>query len=355
MNVVLMAGGGGTRLWPLSRKNQPKQFLKLDNGPTLLERAYSRAAKITSADAIYVATTKEYYDRVHQLLPQLAAGHILLEPERRDTAPAFAAVAMHLVRAGEGTTPCVFMWADHVFTAEQRYIADARLIETLVTAHPTSIVIMGHVPTYPETGFGYIEVGKPLPEYEHVFSVKQFKEKPDTATAEQYVTSGRYFWNMGYISLTPEQLLAQLKQHEPAFADSLTAYEAALAAGDEKRIAAAYGALPKTSIDYALLERAADIIVVTGDYGWSDVGNWAAVHDIFGAQGDHVEAGHHVHVDVANNYIYSTTDAAVSLIGMEDTIVVVTADAILVTKKDRAHRVKEVVARLEEEGKTKYL
>lgn len=355
MNVVLMAGGGGTRLWPLSRQHQPKQFLKLDNGPTLLERAYARARQLVDAQEIYVATTKEYQAQAQALLPQMPVEHILLEPERRDTGPAFAAVAAHLLAAGKGDEPAVFMWADHIFTAEQQYLKDARVIEKLVKEYPHSIVIMGHVPTYPETGFGYIEVGEKLPGYERVFRVQQFKEKPDAATAEQYVTSGRHFWNMGYVSLTPQHLVEQLTQHEPALAKGLQEYQAALARHDTAAAEAIYSTLPKISIDYALLERASDILVVTGDYGWSDVGNWAAVQDIFGAQGDHVEQGHHVHVDAANNYIYSTTDTAISLIGMQDTIVVVTEDAVLVTKKDRAHRVKEVVARLEEEGKTKYL
>jgi mannose-1-phosphate guanylyltransferase len=149
--------------------------------------------------------------------------------------------------------------------------------------------------------------------------------------------------------------LQELVRNEPKFTTHLTDLEAALASHSGVKIAQAYDQFPKIAVEYAVMEKTPRVIVVTGDYGWSDVGNWAAVHDILGIQGDHSENGHHVHVGSKNNFIYNTTPKAVSLVGMKDTIVVVTDDAVLVTRKKDAHLVKEVVKRLEEEGKGSYL
>lgn len=348
MNIVLMAGGGGTRLWPLSRQKNPKQFLDLGSGKTLLEQTYDRARAVVGLEHIFVATLEEYGERVRQMLPELPAANIFYEPDRRDTAPAFAAVAVQLQQLGSGDEVAVFMWSDHVFTAPDDFVADIKKIPDVLATHPDSIMIVGHVPTSAETGFGYIEAGELVEGYDDVWQVKSFKEKPDRAVAEKYVAAGNYYWNMGSVSLTPNYLLAQLSEFQPELFAGIQKYAKALEV-------VAYKALPRISIDYALLEKAPRIYVVTGDYGWSDIGNWAAVKQVFGVAGDHVPAGHHVHVDSRDNYVYNTTSKAVSLIGLQDTIVVVTDDAVLVTAKDKAYKIKEVVAKLEAEGKHQYL
>ncbi|MEX1997483.1 MAG: mannose-1-phosphate guanylyltransferase [Candidatus Andersenbacteria bacterium] len=355
MNIVLMAGGGGTRLWPLSRKNQPKQFLKLGGSDTLLEQTYKRALALTATDSIFIATLKDYEAKVRQLLPTVPPENIFFEPERRDTAPALAAVAVHLTLRHKGDEPAVFMWSDHVFTAEADYLEDVKKVPLILKDNPDAIVILGHVPTYPETGLGYIEAGELVDNFDDVFRVKQFKEKPDLATAEQYIAAGNFFWNIGSISLQPKYLLQELRVHEPALMAGIDKFSQAVGAGDKVAAAAAYSSLSPVAIDYALLERAPRIFVVTGDYGWSDVGNWAAIQEVFGTSGDHVPQGHHVHVDAKDNFIYNTTSKAVSLIDMHDSIVVVTDDAVLVTTKKSSHKVKEVVAKLEAAGQSHYL
>lgn len=355
MNIVLMAGGGGTRLWPLSRQKQPKQFLSLGGGPTLLEQTYQRAAVLTKPANIFVATMAEYAPRIRELLPAIPAEHIFVEPERRDNAAAFAAVSLQLEMAGKGDEPTSFFWCDHVFTAEEQFLTDIRKIPSLLKQYPDSIVIAGHIPTYPETGFGYIEAGEPVTGYQDVYTVKQFKEKPDKATAEQYILAGNYYWNMGAVSARPLYLLTELLEYRPEFKEGVEALRHAFIAQDQAAIAAAYQLLPKTSIDYAVLENTPRIMVVTGDYGWSDVGNWSAVKDIFGTDGDHAPLGHHVHVDSENNYVYNTTDRVVSLVGVHNTVVVVTDDAILITDKDSAPKVKDVVSRLEADQQSQYL
>lgn len=350
-----MAGGGGTRLWPLSRQDNPKQFLDLGTGKTLLEHTYDRATTLADPSDIYVATVKQYEDKTRQLLPQVPAENLFFEPERRDTAPAFAAAAIQLKLKGKSDQPTLFMWSDHVFTKEDEFLKDLGLGSKLLEDHPESVVIIGHTPTAPETGFGYIQVDKKLEGHDNVYKVKAFKEKPDLETAEKYVADGNYFWNMAYITIKPDYLFEQLDQHAPELMQGIKVFEEAIKAGKEKEANKAYADLPKLAIDYALLEKTPNILAVSGDYGWSDVGNWGAVQEIFGQDGDHMPAGHHIHVDSQNNYIYNTTDKVISLIGMEDTIAVVTDDAILVTNKNNSHRVKDVVSKLEEEDKSEYL
>lgn len=343
MNIVLMAGGGGTRLWPLSRGSKPKQFLDLGTGKTLLEHTYERAAAVTDKKHIYAATTASYVDQIQQAVPGLAPERIFIETDRRDTGPAIAAVAAQLAQRGQGEEPALFMWSDHYFTAEEAFITDLRRMAELIRQYPDHIILVGHQPTSPETTLGYIECGEAVAP--RVFRVTAFKEKPDETTAQRYVAAGTYVWNMGYASCTPRYLLQQLQEHAPLLAAGIDQFASAPHAA---AAAEAYRALPSISIDYALIEKTPRLLAVVGDYGWSDVGNWSTVQDIFGIQGDHMPHGHHLHVDSLHNYIYNTTGRAVTLLGVHNTIVIVTEDAILITDKGQAHRVKEIVTKLEE-------
>lgn len=353
-----MAGGSGTRLWPLSRKSLPKQFLDLGTGKTLLEHTYDRALKITDAQHIYIATTHEYHEKIQSLSsswrPPLSDDRIFIEPERRETAPAFAAAATQLVQRGQEDTPTLFMWADHVFTNEEALLRDLVVMRDLIEKDPNRIVIIGHTPVTPETGFGYMKMEKVLPGYTNAYEVDSFKEKPDLETAKQYVKDGVYFWNIGYICVTPGFLLKELAVHAPELSEGIKVYAQALKEGEAQAVKA-YAQLPKVAIDYALNEKTKHIVAVTGDYGWSDVGSWQIVKELFGTDGDHVPHGHHIYVDSSNNYIYNATHKAVSLIGISDAIIVVTDDAVLVTNEKSSQKVKEVVQKLEQDNKHQYL
>lgn len=355
MNIVIVAGGGGTRLWPLSRRALPKQFLDLGTGKTLLEHTYDRALKLTSADCIYVATTIEHVEKTKVLLPSLPKDHIFLEPERRETGPALASAGMQLVMKGQGDAPTLFLWADHVFTDEEALLRDLKIMGELITDDSDRMAIIGHTPITPETGYGYMKMGSKVGKYTNVFTVDAFKEKPDLETAKEYVLNGNYYWNMGYMCLTPNFLLAELQTHTPELVEGIQKFGDALKVGDEENANTAYHNLPKIAIDYALNEKTKKIIAVTGDYGWSDVGSWQVVQELFGVRGDHVPNGHHIHVDGENNYVYNATHKAVSLIGMKNTVVVVTDDAVLVTDAGSSQKVKDVVKRIEEDNKHEYL
>lgn len=354
MNVVLMAGGGGTRLWPLSRLAKPKQFIDLGDGHSLMQSAYQRALKLAAADHIYVATSINYQAFIKEQLPAIKPDHVFYEPEKRDTTAAFATVAIRLIELGQGSVPTVFMWADHVFTNEDQFISDLLQIPHLLEEYPDHIVIVGHNPISPETTLGYIEADTALPDHPHVFIVKRFKEKPTLAVAKKYLSAGTFYWNLGYFSLRPEYLLKELIVHNPELAGVIDQYKAALKRSS-KAVAAAYQLFPKKSIEYLLMEKTPRLLAVTGDYGWTDIGYWSTVQDVFGQAGDHAPQGYHLHVNSAGNYIYNTTKQTVSLLGVKDTIVVVTDDAILVTSKKESGNVKEVISRLEQEKHTDVL
>jgi len=355
MNIVIMAGGGGTRLWPLSRQATPKQFLDLGSGQTLIQKVLTRGQALTDINNIYVATNQDYREHIQQQLPAIDASHIFYEPEKRDTAAAFASIVLRLQHLGHGNEPVTFMWSDHIFTDEESFLTDLKQIPNLLAHHPDHIVIVGHNPITPETTLGYMEVGDALEGYDNIYHLKQFKEKPDRPTAEQFLTAGNYYWNLGYFSFRPDYFVRELQTQSPEFTEPMAGYLAALTSGDATAITEAYGNFPKISIDYALIEKTDRLLAITGDYGWSDVGNWAIVKEVFGRDGDHMPYGHHLHVNSANNYIYNTTDKVVSLLGVKDTIVIVTDDAILITNPKHASQAKDVVIKLEEDGKTDVL
>lgn len=355
MNVVLMAGGGGTRLWPLSRRHIPKQFLDLGRGRTLIEEAYGRAQQLTAPDRIYVATGAAYRQHVSRLLPDIPPERLFFEPQKRDTTAAFAAVAIRLQQRGEGETPTLFMWADHVFTNEDAFLTGLHTIPALLQRYPDHIVIVGHHPVTPDTTLGYIEAGEQVPQFKNTSRVVAFREKPDQLTAEQYVSSGRHFWNLGYFSVRPNYLLQELLRLNPDLQPAVSAFARAIEQQDEAGADRAYGAFPMRAIEYTLIERTPRLLLVAGDYGWSDVGNWAAVKKIFGGAGDHVRSGHHLHLNCQDNYIYNTTDKTVTIIGLCGVIAVITDDAILLTDQEHAPLVKEAVQRLEKDKKTDVL
>ena len=354
MNIVLMAGGGGTRLWPLSRISKPKQFIDLGHGHTLLQAAFKRALELTTIDHIYIATANQYESLIKEQLPDVKDSHIFYEPEKRDTTAAFATVALRLQQIEQGKTPTTFMWADHVFTNEEEFLTDLRTIPELIEQNPNNIIVVGHAPISPETALGYIETGDNISGHNNVFEVKCFKEKPDLQTAKKFLSAGNYFWNLGYFSLKPDYFIEELTRLNPDLTPIIKQFAQALrkTPNDTKQV---YHKFPKISIEYTLIEKTERRLAVTGDYGWTDVGYWTTVEEIFGQSGDHAPHGHHIHVNSKGNYIYNTTKKTVSLLGIKNSIIVVTDDAILITSKKDCGDIKKVIAELENTEKTDVL
>jgi mannose-1-phosphate guanylyltransferase/mannose-6-phosphate isomerase len=344
LQPVLLSGGSGTRLWPLSREAYPKQFLPLAGEDTMLQATWRRVAALADVVPIVVANEEHRFLAAEQLrLVGVPAPAIMLEPVGRNTAPAIAAAALQATADGDDPLLLVLP-SDHVVTNPEAFRAAVRVASA--AAELGALVTFGIVPTAPETGFGYIQ-SEAGAGGEGARKVLRFVEKPDAATAQAYLDAGGYYWNSGMFLFRASRYLAELGRLRP---DILEATRAAFAAarrdGDFIRLEKeAFSACPSQSIDYAVMEQTDAAMVLPVDIGWNDVGSWSALWDV--AERDAHGNAHHgdvIAVDSRNSYAYARR--LVALVGVDDMVVVETDDAVLVARKDKVQLVKDVVAQL---------
>lgn len=361
-HAVILAGGSGQRLWPASRRDRPKQFLPLGAraGESLLAATRRRLGRLCPPERIVVVTAAAQVEQARAALPDLAADAILAEPMARNTAAALGLAAVYLLHrdpdAVLGALP-----ADHHIADEARFIALAEQAFALAEQRDV-IATIGITPTRPETGFGYLQVGEPLDGDAGVFTVRRFVEKPDAETARRYLDAGDYLWNGGMFFVRAERLLAELERHMPATAAGLRTIAQGLQEGGEggeavaEAAARVYPLLPSISIDHGVMEHADDMVTLRGDFGWNDVGSWAALAEYrpTDASGN-VTQGTAVLHDAANNIVVGDTDHAIALIGVKDLIVVQSGNSILVVPRERAQEVREVVSALQAQELDRYL
>jgi mannose-1-phosphate guanylyltransferase / mannose-6-phosphate isomerase len=342
LQPVLLSGGSGTRLWPLSREAYPKQFLPLVGEDTMLQATWARVAALADLAPIVVANEEHRFLVAEQLRQAGApAPAILLEPVGRNTAPAICAAALQALESG-GDPLLLVLPSDHVVADDEAFRAAVR--EAAKAAEAGALVTFGIRPSAPETGFGYIEAARGG---SGVRKVLRFVEKPDADTARGYLEAGDYCWNSGMFLFRASRVLAELERFRPDIVQACrSAFAAARRDGDFVRLQReAFTACPSDSIDYAVMERTDAAMVLPVDIGWSDVGSWSALWDV--AERDADGNAHHgdvIAVDSRNSYAYSRR--LVALVGVDDLVVVETDDAVLVARKDRVQQVKEVVARL---------
>jgi mannose-1-phosphate guanylyltransferase len=349
---VILSGGAGTRLWPVSREGHPKPFMLLPDGQSLLRKAYERAAAMAGDGDILTVTNRDYYflsrDEFDKAKLKGPRCRFILEPEGRNTAPAVAAAvlwvkAMH----GEGATVLV-MAADHLVQKTAAFEQAAQRAQE--AAGRGALVTFGILPDRPETGFGYIEMGSRA-EIEDVFAVKRFVEKPDRARAEAFVARGGFLWNSGMFCFQAGTMLRELAEHAPDVLEAASACWNKLGrldnGADYVELAADdFARAPNISIDVAVMEKSRHVKVVRSDIGWTDVGSWEAVSRLVPADaGGNRVSGDTVVLDSHNNFIHSES-RVVAAIGVENLLVVDTADALLIAAKDRAQDVKQVVEAL---------
>jgi mannose-1-phosphate guanylyltransferase/mannose-6-phosphate isomerase len=347
LQPVLLSGGSGTRLWPLSREGYPKQFLPLVGQESLLQDTWRRVASLAELAPLAVANEEHRFMVAEQLRQVDAApAAIVLEPAGRNTAPAIALAALQAMAAGEDPLLLVLP-SDHA-------IVDAAAFREAVgaareAAEQGRLVTFGIVPTGPETGYGYIKAAPG----QGVRAVERFVEKPDLATAQGYVASGEYFWNSGMFLFRASRYLEELGRWAPAILQACTrAFAGAERDADFLRLdRAAFLDCPSDSIDYAVMEKTGDAAVLTVDVGWNDVGSWSALWDV----AEHDADGNAWHGDVISvqcrdSYAWSG-QRLVAMIGLEEVVVVDTDDAVLVARKDQVQQVKDVVARLKQQGR----
>jgi mannose-1-phosphate guanylyltransferase/mannose-6-phosphate isomerase len=352
LQPVLLSGGSGTRLWPLSREAYPKQFLALAGDDTMLQATWLRVAGLGDAaqplKAPIVVAGEDHRFLVAEQLRQVGAPTpaILLEPVGRNTAPAIAAAAMQALRDGDDPLLLVLP-SDHVVRDAAAFRAAVRA--AMPAAGSGALVTFGIVPDAPETGFGYIEAASG----DGVRKVLRFIEKPDAATAQGYLDAGGYYWNSGMFLLRASRYLEELRRFRPDIVAGVqAAFDGARRDGDFIRLdEAAFGACPADSIDYAVMEKTDAAMVLPVDIGWNDVGSWSALWEVSEQDGDgNAHHGDVIAIDSRNTYAYARR--LVALVGVENLVVVETDDAVLVAHKDRVQQVKEVVARLKSDRRT---
>ena len=347
MKIIIMAGGTGTRLWPLSRISKPKQFQPLFGEETMLQMTVKRLLSHFSLEDIYIATNQQYREEVLQELPELAANHIILEPEKRDTAPAIGLASISVdARSDEAIA---FLAADHYIHKPQELCHILQIADEFLQQSPEYIITLGITPTAPETGYGYIKYSQDsLVENQSisVYEVDAFVEKPDFKTATEYLADGHYVWNSGMFVVQKQTLASMYQEYLPDTAKILVDIELY----KEANIEGLYHRTDAISFDYGIMEKANHIAVIPADIGWSDIGSWSALKDML--QVDDITVTHkgsskHFDIDSEHILVHShNKDKIIATIGIRDIVIVETEDALLVSHIDKVQDVKQINALL---------
>lgn len=353
---VIMAGGAGTRLWPLSRQGRPKQLLRLVDGRSLLRAAYERLTTVLPPERIYVITGARHLPLVAAEVPEVPAANLLGEPEGRDTANAVGLAAAILHEREPDAVMGVFT-ADHVITPVEGFTTAVSLALRTAADHPQTLVTLGITVAAPETAFGYVKRGPRLAD--GVYRVAGFTEKPDAATAGRYAAAGDYYWNSGMFAWRTGAILEELRLNLPLSYEGVTRIARVWDTPERaEALAAIYPGLPKISIDYAVMERAREVIVVEMDCAWRDVGSWVQLGAVLPADAQGNTSAAARVLDVGSRGVTVVCEDAAHLVvtvGLEDVVVVHAPDATLVCRKRDAQALKELLARVEAEYGDRYL
>ena len=345
MITVIIAGGSGTRLWPLSTSKYPKQLLTLTNSRSMVQNTYDRAKKISTD--VYVVPDISHAHHIKKQLSELSEDHFVVEPGRRGTANAIVAALAHISKRHGGDEPIAFMSTDHHIRDIDGFARSFGLAAE-VSAAKNALTLVGIEPTTPATGFGYIERDGDIEGFSNVHIVESFKEKPDFTTAKKYMASGNYLWNCGYFVGSLNTFINIMDNYSPVLKKS---YDTLCAIDDStsKEYKDAYLSFKTDTIDYALIEKAKGLIVVPASFDWVDLGNFSDLHGAIESD----ELGNHIHgegvyiTDLENAYVRNEEDKPIAIIGLDNIVVVNTKDGILVARKDLSFKVGDIAKKIQ--------
>lgn len=363
---VIMAGGGGTRFWPLSRRKMPKQLLNLTGRDTMVNETIDRITANVPKDNIYIVTNVTQAPQMCEVTAgRLAEGRILAEPAARNTAACIGYAAVEIQKKYGDSVMCVLA-SDHYIKDTAAY-ADVMDYAMKLAEETEQLITIGIKPTGPATGYGYIKYDKKVKETGHItgkasgkriaaYPVSDFVEKPSLSTAKSYVDQGCYLWNSGMFVWKTSVILRYFEKLLPDVYECLMEIEAAIGTDREQEtIDRVYPNIPKISVDYGIMERADSVIMLEGDFGWSDVGSWDALDTLYDTdENNNVTYGDQIHIGSKNCIAYGR-NKLIATIGLDNVVIVETDDAVLVCDKNRAQDVKKIVEILEEQGKEEYL
>lgn len=354
-HAVIMAGGAGVRLWPLSRKNHPKQLLRIFQGTSLLRQSFERVSALLPPEQIHVITSQAHLPVVSTEIPELPAANLFGEPVGRDTANAVGLAAAILAERDAEAVVGVFT-ADHIIAPLERFREAVDRAYTIAEQQPDALVTMGIRPMRPDANYGYVRRGERLSD--GVYVVRQFTEKPNVAEAMKYLASGEYYWNSGMFAWRAATILEQIRKHLPQSYEPIREIARAWSTdGRQAKLEAIYPKLMKISIDFAVLERAERVMVVEMGCQWVDVGSWPAIETVLEADADHniAACAQVTHLGSRGNIVVSEEKHLVATIGVDDLVIVHTPDVTLVCTKRDAQSIKELVDNVRREHGEHYL
>ena len=359
MNILIFAGGSGTRLWPASRKSKPKQLLKLIDNKTLLQNTYDRCLQWAKKDQIYIATLSEYKDVIQKQIPGVPKNHYSLEPVLRDRGPAIALAAL-IMNHDDPTSSFMTMWSDHNINEKSGYfkkLLDSA--ELYLNANSEATLTIGVQPTYAHTGFGYIKKGLKITNKYNLplYKLSSFTEKPSKATAEKFIKTNSYLWNSGYFIWKTDTLLKLYAEHLPEVYRILQKIKPHLGTkNQQKAIDQWYPKMPKVEVEQGILEKIKNnIVTIEASFDWIDVGSWKVIKDTQSKkQDENIVQGLHLDHDSKNTLVYNyNPKQLVTTLNTKDLVIIVTEDAILVADKDSSGELKKLTAKLKEDPKLK--
>lgn len=356
MYTLILAGGTGTRLWPRSRKQMPKQLLDIVAKNTMLQETFTRISPLIPPDKIFVVTNDTYASIVRKQIPVLPPENVINEPSGHGTAPCIGLSALYLKRRNPEEV-MASLHADHLIDDEPGFREALQAAEQV--AKEGYLVTLGIEPSGPETGYGYIQRGDLFAKVNNfkVYHVQKFTEKPDSETAKNFVESGLYYWNSGIFLWKVSTILKEIEKHLPNLYAKLMLIDKAIGTEDERRVLEeVWETVEGISIDVGVMEKADQVLVIPVDVGWSDVGSWATLADILprDSQDNVVVGGKHIGVDTTGSLLYGT-ERLIATVGLKDMIVVDTEDVVLVCPKNRAQDVKDLVDKLRAIHEDEYL
>ena len=349
MKTVILAGGSGTRLFPLSRENYPKQFIKIADDSSLLQKTFNRCKRFTDSKDIFIVSGDKYQFHIRNQLEEIGEKdfkNIILEPVGRNTAPAIALSVKYLLeKESANEDDVIFITpSDHIISPEEKFSEYIKEAEEI--AKEGYIVTFGVRPSKPETGYGYIEADEKKI-LNKGYKVKKFHEKPDFKTAQNYLLKGNFFWNSGMFMFSMKTVLEEFKKHSPdiySFIEKLSYEEMVMSFSD----------MPDISIDYAVMEKSENIAVIPVDIVWSDVGSWDSLYDVLEKDDKrNVKIGNVVDIDTESSLVFGDSKRIISTIGLKDLIIVDTDDVVLIAKRGESQKVREIVKRFKEDNKLK--
>ncbi len=359
--ALILAGGGGTRLWPKSRNATPKQFLKLVGDKTMMQLCADRIHTLIPWEKIIVITNALYKDEVARQLPEVPLNNIIAEPEKRDTALAMLTGALY-AKMHDPEAVVINCASDHTVLNETEFVRVMKAAAQVAATEPV-LVTVGITPTRPATGFGYIKIGPELSKIDTrlpLFKVDSFTEKPNEATAQAFISTGRYFWNANMYVWKATTLLESFKTHMASLYDRIQPLLTSTEKTFHGLLPEMYAASDTISIDYAISEKATNLVLLPGDFGWNDVGDWKVVYDLAEKDGDFNVIMNDTGADTvmslkSHHNLIHTDKRLVALYGINDMIIVDTDEILLIMPKSQSQDVKKLVEKLKEENKKEYL